>query len=246
MRKIEPFPGKLSLCVKPREYTTRSGKTAVTRNMGYVLTPEQEAWMRKWFPKVENSRIIDATGMAFSTLHRFARELGLTKSKNGIAGIRKRHAAHVKRLCEKNGYYESLRGKKPSEACLIATAKMWQEVREGKRDHPLCSMKRTNPRKYRKWQQHKSEARRLLIQREKLRVIYGLSRKTNLRVVICPFTSSQRNFRYNALKRGYFLSTDISEEGGERYNIYYDNDTKRSEKFEQNCIKGGFRIIQEL
>ena len=37
---------------------------------------------------------------------------------------------------------------------------------------------------------------------------------------------------------------DCSESGGERYNIYYDNQTHRSEKFENNLISDGFNVRQ--
>ena len=211
--------------------------------MGYVLTDEQRAWLCKWFPEEENSRLMKASGMSHSTLHRFAREFGLTKSPKGIKRIKKRQAAHIKRVCEKNGYYDSIRGKQPSEATRKATAQMWQDIRDGKREHPARIMKRTNPRKYRKWMKHKSEARKETIRKEKRRVIYGMERKTRLRrIVTCPYTKRQVSHRYNALKRGYIVMEDCSEQGGERYNIYYDGQTSRAPIFEKNLLKDGFKI----
>ena len=114
--KIDPFPGTLTK--QPLRHNS----------MGYVLTDEQRAWLCKWFPEEENSRLMKASGMSHSTLHRFAREFGLTKSPKGWKRIKKRQAAHIKRVCEKNGYYDSLRGKQPSEACRKATAQMWQDI----------------------------------------------------------------------------------------------------------------------
>ena len=122
---------------------------------------------------------------------------------------------------------------------------MWQEIREGKREHPTSILKRTNPRKYRKWMQRKSEERRETIRKELLRVKYGLERKTRLKaVVMCKYTRRQTCHRYNALRRGYIVMEDCSESGGERYNIYYDNQTHRSEKFENNLISDGFNVRQ--
>ena len=230
--KIDPFPGTLTK--QPSRHNS----------MKWVLTSEQEVWFRKWFPEEENSRLMKASGMSHSTLHRFARELGLTKSEKGIKRIKKRQAAHIKRVCEKNGYYDSLRGKQPSEACRKATAQMWQEIRDGKREHPARIMKRTNPRKYRKWMQRISEERKETFRKETRRVLYGLPRKTNLRIVLCKFTRSQVSHRHYALKRGYFFMEDCSEEGGERYNIYYDDKTERAPIFEQNLLKDGFRLHQ--
>ena len=242
--KIDPFPGVLTAQFVDRPFTTKTGKDGCQRVKTWVLTDEQRAWLCKWFPEEENSRLMAASGMSHSTLHRFARELGLTKSPSGWKRIKKRQTAHAKRACEKNGYYDSIRGKQPSEACRKATAQMWQEVRDGKREHPARIMKRTNPRKYRKWMERMSQERRETIRKETRRVLYGMERKTRLRIVMCKYTDSQRNHRYNALKRGYIVMEDCTEQGGERYNIYYDDQTQRTDIFERNLIKDGFRIKQ--
>ena len=237
--KLPQFPGTLTK--KP----VSSGRSYGGTTMKWVLTPDQREWLCKWFPEVENSRLMTASGMSHSTLHRFAREFHLTKSERGLRGIKKRQAAHIKRVCERNGYYASLRGHPVSEACMQGTARMWQEIREGKREHPTRILKRTNPRKYRKWMQRKSEERRETIRKELLRVKYGLERKTRLKaVVMCKYTRRQTCHRYNALRRGYIVMQDCSEQGGERYNIYYDDQTHRSEKFEKNLISDGFNVRQ--
>ena len=225
-------------------FKTKTGREGCQYTYTIVLTPEQEARLRRWYPDVENPILMKASGMSHSTLHRFAREFGLVKSEKGIKGIRKRQAAHIKKVCEANGYYDSLRGKPVSEACLQATAKMWQEIRDGKREHPFKIMKRTNPRKYRKWMERMSQERRETIRKETRRVLYGMERKTRLRIVMCKYTDSQRNHRYNALKRGYIVMEDCTEKGGERYNIYYDSETERAPIFEKNLLKDGFNIIQ--
>ena len=238
--KIDPFPGTLTAQMVDRPFTTKLGKAGCQRVKAWVLTDEQRAWLSKWFPEEENSRLMKASGMSHSTLHRFAREFGLTKSPKGWKRIKKRQAAHIKRVCEKNGYYDSLRGRQPSEACRKATAQMWQDIRDGKREHPARIMKRTNPRKYRKWMERKSQERK-----ETRRVLYGMERKTRLKcIVMCPYTRRQTSHRYNALKRGYIIMEDCTEQGGERYNIYYDNETERAPIFEKNLLKDGFRVKQ--
>jgi hypothetical protein len=37
---------------------------------------------------------------------------------------------------------------------------------------------------------------------------------------------------------------DCTEHGGERYNIYYDNETKRAPIFEKNLLKDGFHLLR--
>lgn len=243
--KIDPFPGVLTLQFVDRPFTTKLGKDGCQHVKAWVLTDEQREWFCRWFPEEENSRLMKASGMTHSTLHRFARELGLTKSPKGIKRIRKRQAAHIKRVCERNGYYDSMRGRQPSEACLKATAQMWQDIREGKREHPARIMKRENPRKYRKWMENRSKERKETIRKEMRRVLYGMERKTRLKcIVMCKYTRRQVSHRHNALKRGYIIMEDCSEQGGERYNIYYDNETKRSPIFERNLLKDGFQLKQ--
>ena len=92
----------------------------------------------------------------------------------------------------------------------------------------------------------RSDDRREMIRKEKQRIIYGLERKTNLKVVVMkPYTRSQIAHRHNAMKRGYLLDEDCSEGQPGRYVIYYDDETERSAKFEANCIKDGFTFQRE-
>ena len=209
----------------------------------FTLTDEQREWLCRWFPVTENSRLAHASGMGLSTLHRFARSLGLTKSRKGMKAIRRRVAAYTKKLCEKNGYYDSLRGRTPHPNSAEGTRRMWQEIREGKREHPFAIMKRKRPRSYRKYMQRKSESRRELIRRDTIRLKWGLPQRTRLRnVVMQPYTRSQTSHRYYAQKRGYILADDHSEGSGTRFMIFYDDETNRAPIFERNLIKDGFRI----
>lgn len=242
--KIDAFPGTLTKQMVSVPFVSKAGYKGTQRIWSWTLTAEQEAWLRKWFPEEENSRLMEVSGMRASTLHMFARKYGLTKSEKGILRIRKRQAASIKRKLEKNGYYASMRGRKPSEACVEAVRNMWQEVRDGKRVHPIHAMKREDPKRYQQYMQRKSEVRKEAIRKEQIRVMYGLERKTNLiNIVMRAYTRSQTAHRYNALRRGYFVMSDCSEQGGERYNIYYDEQTTRSERFERNLIADGFQVI---
>lgn len=228
--KVDPFPGKLE-------------KKLVHYAYKYVLTEEQRQWLIRWFPEEQNGVLMEISGITHSTLHRFARELGLKKSKKGMHRIMKRQAAGVKKLLEENGYYDSMRGRPVSDACKAATARMWQEIREGKRLHPIRQLKKTNPGKYRRRSRKISESRKELVRRDKLRISYGMSRLTKLHLPPVPFTKSQVSHRLNALKRGYFyLAGKIT--GNERYDIYYDDQTVRSEKFEQNLVNDHFRVLR--
>ena len=222
--KIDPFPGTLTK----------------VNNYRYELTDEQVEWLRKWYPVVEGPVLMNMSGIKFSTLHRFARQYHLTKSKEGLKKIIARTAKRIKKICEKNGYYDSIRGKQPSEACRQAIFTMWQEVRDGKRKHPFHTLSK---RRYNNLCSRMRDNRLEMARKEKLRTIYGLERKTNLVLVMCKYTSRQLNHRYNAKLKGYILHPDHSEEGTERYNIYYNEGTRRSSIFEKNLINDGFKIL---
>lgn len=239
-----PFPGTIQRQRVARPYTTRGGRPAVNHVMAIVLTPEQEEWLRRWFPLVENARLMAVSGLKQSALHRFARQLGLTKSEQGIKGIKKRQAAHIKRLCERNGYYDSLRGHPLSEECREGVRRMWAEIRSGQRKHPLQIIREKHPARYKRMMQQRSEARTELIRLENFRARFGLARQTRLRIVSSkPYTRRQCNHRWSALKRGYILMTDCHEDSRERWNIYYDDDTQRGEIFERNLVKDGFLVL---
>ena len=238
--KVDPFPGTLGKEWIERPFVTRRG---VSRYKRYMLTEEQKAWLRRWFPEVENNTLVRLSGINMSTLHRFASELGLTKSREGLRNIMRRQAAKGKEVMRKNGYYASLKGRRPSQACQDGVKRMWQEIHEGKREHPLQVMKRKHPRKYKKLMAEKAERRKTTMRMERRRVLFGMKRETNLiNIVMNPYRKSQCSHRYNAVKRGYIIYNDCSEQGGERYNIYYDADTDRSPLFEENLRKDGFTL----
>lgn len=72
---------------------------------------------------------------------------------------------------------------------------------------------------------------------------HKITRCTNLRQQ--PYTKRQVDIRRSALDRGYLLDEDISEGSSGRYAIYYDDETTRSEKFEETCKRHGFRVERE-
>ena len=222
----------------PGTFTSSKGKKV-------HLTDEQLEWFIRWFPVTENKRLMKASGIKESTLHRLARTYGLKKSEVGLRRILVRSAQKNKRKMEENGYYASKRGKQPSEATMRGVQRMWEEIREGKRLSPLQSLKKHHPRKYQLWRKHKGESRKELIRKERMRAKWGLERKTRLiTVVMQPYRKSQTAHRFSAKKRGYILGDSCLEGSGHRYVIYYDDMTNRSEKFEQNCIKDGFRFVE--
>lgn len=212
-----------------------------------ILNEEQEAWLVKWYPVTENKRLAKAMGVCMETIRNYARRLGCDgKSEAGMAAIRKRQGKAAAKTNERNGCYDRKRGHSPSEATLEGNRRRWEEYRQGLRESPYATIKRTDPKRYQAIKEKRSQNRKEMIAKEKRRIIYGLERKTKLKVVVMtPYTRSQTSHRCNALKRGYLLDMDCSEGSPGRYIIYYDDETQRSAKFEANCIKDGFTFQRD-
>ena len=90
-----------------------------------------------------------------------------------------------------------------------------------------------------------SEEHKRINRHHKLLLMSGhkITRCTNLRQQ--PYTKRQIDLRRSALDRGYLLDEDISEGSPGRYAIYYDDDTIRSERFEETCKRHGLRVEKE-
>lgn len=199
----------------------------------YYLTPELEAHFRRLFPTTLNRDMMRIFGISFETMQRFKRKLGLTKN---MTTIRRKQSAIVKKICEENGYYDSLRGKAPSEAC--------QEASRKKRSagfHPLRELKHTNPRKYRKMLEKMSEKRKTLYAKERLREYNGIERDTKLHIPYRPYTKKHTSMRYLCKKNGYITGDNRTD----RWSIYYTDQTQRNPIREQHGIKMGFTFCQK-
>jgi hypothetical protein len=211
-----------------------------------VLNDEQLEWLRRWFPTTENKRLSKAMKISLFKLHEFARENGLTKSEAGMKAIKRRQVKAMVKTNEKNGCYDRKRGRPVSEATREGNRRRWEEERLGLRENVMLKMRRENPEKYAEIMKKRSQERKESIRKEKMRIIYGLERKTRLKIIVMKkYTRSQIAHRHDALRRGYLLDEDCSEGQPGRYVIYYDDKTQRSERFEKNCIADGFRFERD-
>ncbi len=87
-----------------------------------------------------------------------------------------------------------------------------------------------------------SEKARNKIHSERLRDKWCLPRQTLYHLPQKPFTRQEIMRRRKAIERGYYVSSDLSESGGKRYCIFYDDETTRRPKFEANCKQAGFQV----
>lgn len=197
----------------------------------YVLEGELRELFIKNFPIHSNRRIMQWFGLSHSTTQRFARGLGLKKD---MARIRKELVRDIKRTCEKNGYYDSLRGRGMPENALIGLRKLYEEGFSA-----ISRLKEKSPRKYKKYLEKMSESHKDMWRKERLRAKYGLERKTKLNIPFHPMTHRQSSQKHLMIKKyNYFADPD------DPHNVCYDSQTRRSERSEQTAIRHGLRIVE--
>lgn len=200
--------------------------------MEYYLEGELKERFCKLFPKNSNRRMMEWFGISFATLHRFKRELGLEKDMHAI---RKQLAKDVKKICEKNGYYDSIRGKAPSEACMEGTRRL-----RASGFHPMKQLKANNPRKYKRLLRKKSEQRKELWRKERLRQDYGLERKTNLHIPLNTLPHKASGQKYAMIKACNYFADPL----GDPHVICYDSQTRRSARREATAEKYGLKLVE--
>ena len=198
----------------------------------YYLEGELKERFYKLFPKNSNRRMMTWFGISYCTLQRFKRELGLEKD---MQSIRKQQAKDVKKICERNGYYDSIRGRAPSEACMEGARKLRAEG-----FHPMKQLKANNPRKYKRVLRKKSEQRKELWHKERLRSTYGLERRTALRIPIFPLSHKASSHKHAMIKACNYFADPL----GDPHVICYDSETQRSARREATAARHGLKVVE--
>ena len=199
--------------------------------MEYFLEGDIRDKFIELFPKHSNRRIMQWFGISFSVLQRFKRELGLEKD---MRKIRMEQTRDAKRTCEKNGFYESLRGKKPPEAALEATRRL-----RATGFNPMKRLKEISPRRYKATLDRMGKTRRELFRKERLRALYGLERKTRLIFKDNPMTCKASAQKHAMIKECNYFAVD-----DDVWTVCYDSQTRRSPRREATAIKHGLKIVK--
>lgn len=205
--------------------------------MEFYLPEDMQAQFRRDMENELNRTVMEWYGLSFVTCQRFKRELGIVKN---MAKVKHKQAMHIKRVCEKNGWYDSMRGHAPSPQCREAAAKKRAEG-----FHPLRRLKEISPRRYKARLRKMSRDRKELIATERRRYNIGLSPVSGLNPVLyagVQFDRYQVYVRRRARQLGYTVGSR-NPELGERSFIYYDDKTERRPMFESNATRrGGFEF----
>ena len=198
----------------------------------YYLTPELEVHFVRLFPVTMNRDMMRIFGISFATVQRFKRKLGLQKK---MKTIRHKQAQWAKKICEQNGWYDSLRGKAPSDACLEASRKKRAEG-----FHPMKALRQKNKRRYDRICKQRSELRKELMRKERLRVDWGLGQNTNIYLPYDPYDRKRATFRTTCKQVGYIPGNPRIK--AERWTIFYNANTKRGAIREKHGIELGFKF----
>ena len=180
----------------------------------YVPTPEQERWMKVHFKHTKNDEIMARFGWTHSTMHRIARSLGLKKSPQFMRKCQMATSRAAKESHLRNGTY-------PPKGYRIPRSEEFG-FKKG-----VTNLQRLGKRGERKRIEKSAETRRKTFREEKARALFGIPRKTKLRVVCRPrYVASQR---YYLRRRGYVIPHGT-------FTAYYGPETRRSEEYETRTL----------
>ena len=197
----------------------------------YYLTPELQAHFVRLYPTTMNRDMMRLFGIGFSSLQRIKRKLGLEKK---MQTIRKKQAQLVKKICEDNGYYDSIRGKSPCQACLDAARR-----KRATGWHPMLEVKK-NKKRYEDMLQKLSSERKELFRKERFRVNWEIGKQTNLYIPYDPYGRKRSLFKYSVKAAGYVPGNAYKKD--ERWVIYYTPNTRRNAKREEHGNELGFKF----
>lgn len=175
-----------------------------------VMTAKQEAWMRRHFKHTKNDEIMARFGWSHSTLHRFARQLGLTKTPQFMHKCQAATTAAAKASHLRNGTYppKGYRIPRSDEFCFKKGEKPVDRIGKRREKKRIAKAQAT---------------RRQSIKEDKIRINWGLPQLTKMRLIKVP--KRVVSLRHNLRKRGY-----IVERGS--MVAYYDEHTDRSTAIE--------------
>ena len=124
-----------------------------------ALTPEQERWLVAHFRHTTNPEIARRLGISETTMHRFARELGLTKSRQHMRKTQRNAADRARESHLRNGTY-------PPKGYIIPRSEEFR-FKPGE-----TSAQRIGKARERKRIERAAESRRKTFREEKARALF--------------------------------------------------------------------------
>jgi hypothetical protein len=199
--------------------------------MEYYLEGEIKERFIKLYPIHSTRRIMTWFGISYYTAFRLKNKLGLQKN---MKAIYKEHARDIKRICEANGYYDSIRGKRPSQASIEGTKRL-----RAQGFNPIRAFEKKHPAKYRDMLRRRGEERKELVRKERLREKYGMERKTKLYIRQYPLIRKAYYQKHAMIKKcNYFSDPEHTTW------VCYDSETRRSPRREATAIRHGLQVVR--
>lgn len=219
--EIAAAVGRTEKAVERRKSLMRHPRPKLTRPRSVkkvVLSPEAEKWLIRHFKHTKNDEIMRRLGVSGSTLHRLARSLGLTKTRQFMKKTQAECAAAAKESHLRNGTY-------PPKGYRIPNTHHFEpgvtpEMRLGKKRNAERIAKA-------------AASRRETIRNERARIVWGLDQKTRLKLL---HNRDRALYRHALKKRGYLV-----ERGGREAIVV--EATVRSKVVEQRAAKHGIKIV---
>lgn len=184
-----------------------------------VLTDEQQQWLRDNYATTLNKDCAAHLGISESSVHRWARQLGLTKDPDWF------HALVIDR-CHMMARLNRGPGNHGKKNLLIYGQP--HRFRKGQ-----TNIQRHGEEKERQRIAKAAATRRETIRKERQRIRWGLPQETKLRVIS---NRKATEARYALKRRGYIIPGRGSMEA------YWDENTTRSTVVENNAAKVGIKV----
>ena len=188
----------------------------------FNFTDAQVAWLTANYADMKNAELCEELGCGGSTLHRWARQLGLTKSREHME---RTNLNALEAAWEHNRIFGN-----SGNANIIELGKPYR-YKKGVRPIDRHGAEGEARRKAKL-----SETRQKMIRSERLRIKWGLPQRTKIRFVF-DHDHNQVMMRHNFKRHGYIVTR------GARV-IYWDENTKRSAIMERNASKKGLIVKQ--
>lgn len=186
-----------------------------------ILSPRQEQWLIRHFKHTKNDELASRLGISQSTLHRFARELGLKKSRQFTKKCQENTTRKAWEANRRNGW--------PPKGYRIPRSEE-HGFKKGE-----TSLQRIGAKREAERIAKAAESRRATVKKELARIHWGLEQKTKLKLVC---NRKRIEYRHQLKKRGYL----ISEDG--RVAVITPH-TTRHLKYEEKAKREGMRITEQ-
>lgn len=178
------------------------------------LTDRERNWIKTNFQRTKNDLIVDKYKISHTSLHRFARENGLKKSKQFMCKVQKEASELGKKRNRSNNW--------PPKGYSIPKSK------ENQFQKGVTPIQRLGKKKNEQRIKKSAESRRKTVEAEKRRILFGMPQKTKMKLVSGGHKKAA--YRHVLKKKGYIVSRDSKD-------IFFNDQTQRSLIMEKSAFE---------